>query len=83
MMNPSSEMNLDFSSLLEESVRIHGHLCPGQVLGVRMAMAGLNAVGIHDPKGADRKHIMVFVEMDRCATDAIQSVTAAVSGNDP
>ncbi len=70
----------DFDSLLEESSRIHGHLCPGQVLGVRMAIAGLQAVGISDPKGVDRKNIMVFVEMDRCATDAIQSVTGCSLG---
>jgi len=80
MMNPASTMNFDFPSLLEESVHVHGHLCPGQVLGVRMAIAGLNAVGIRDPRGADRKHIMVFVEMDRCATDAIQSVTGCSLG---
>jgi formylmethanofuran dehydrogenase subunit E len=41
----------DFEALLEESVKIHGHLCPGQVLGVRMAMYGLGKIGIHDPKG--------------------------------
>ncbi|HSW62930.1 MAG TPA: FmdE family protein [Dissulfurispiraceae bacterium] len=70
----------DFPSLLDESARIHGHLCPGQVLGVRMAIAGLKAVAVDDPKGKDRKSIMVFVEMDRCATDAIQSVTGCSLG---
>lgn len=70
----------DFEALLKESVRIHGHLCAGQVLGVRMAMRGLDLAGIADPKGTDRKDIMVFVEMDRCATDAIQSVTGCSLG---
>lgn len=70
----------DFDRLLEESVRVHGHLCPGQVLGVRMSMLGLREAGIHDPKGRDRKNIMVFVEMDRCATDAVQSVTGCSLG---
>ncbi|MEK6582647.1 MAG: FmdE family protein, partial [Nitrospirota bacterium] len=32
---------MDFDSLLDESAKIHGHLCPGQVLGVRMSMLGL------------------------------------------
>jgi formylmethanofuran dehydrogenase subunit E len=71
---------LDFGSLLQESVKIHGHLCAGQVLGVRMSMLGLREIGISDPKGADRKSLIVFVEMDRCATDAVQSVTGCSLG---
>jgi formylmethanofuran dehydrogenase subunit E len=71
---------LDFESLLEESVGIHGHLCAGQVLGVRMSMLGLRESGITDPKGANRKSLIVFVEMDRCATDAVQSVTGCSLG---
>ncbi len=69
-----------FEELLQESVRIHGHLCPGQVLGVRLAMLGLRLVGIDDPKGEQRKDLLVFVEIDRCATDAIQSVTGCSLG---
>ena len=71
---------MNFEDLLEESVKIHGHLCPGQVLGVRMSIVGLREAGISDPKGADRKNIVVFVEMDRCATDAVQSVTGCSLG---
>lgn len=70
-----------FEELLKESVRIHGHLCPGQVLGVRMSMLGLSEIGIKDPKGNDRKSLIVFVEMDRCATDAVQSVTGCSLGH--
>ena len=72
---------MDFGALLEESVRIHGHLCPGQVLGVRMAMLGLREIDIGDPRGNDRKSLIVFVEMDRCATDAVQSVTGCSLGH--
>lgn len=72
---------IEFESLLKESVKIHGHLCPGQVLGVRMSMLGLNKIGIEDPRGKDRKSLIVFVEMDRCATDAIQSVTGCSLGH--
>ena len=72
---------MDFENLLEQSVRIHGHLCPGQVLGVKMSMLGLLEIGIEDPKGKDRKNIIVFVEMDRCATDAVQSVTGCSLGH--
>jgi len=72
--------DLSFNDLLDESVKIHGHLCPGQVLGVRLTMLGLDKVGIYDPKGADRKKLIVYVEIDRCATDAIQSVTGCSPG---
>jgi formylmethanofuran dehydrogenase subunit E len=72
---------IDFKQLLTESIKVHGHLCPGQVLGVRMSMLGLQKVGIFDPKGSDRKSIIVYVEMDRCATDAVQSVTGCSLGN--
>ena len=73
-------MTYNFGELLEESVRIHGHLCPGQVLGVRLSILGLNSIGIDDPRGAQRKDFLVYVEIDRCATDAIQSVTGASLG---
>jgi formylmethanofuran dehydrogenase subunit E len=72
--------DFNFEYLLSESVRFHGHLCPGQVIGVRMAMLGLRASGIHDPRGKDRKDIIVFVETDRCAADAIQSATGCSLG---
>jgi formylmethanofuran dehydrogenase subunit E len=48
----------------------HGHLCAGQVLGVRLAMLGLRELGITDPV-AERKRIVTYVEIDRCMTDAI------------
>ncbi len=71
---------MDFESLLDESVKIHGHLCPGQMLGVKMSMLGLRKISIEDPKGKDKKNLIVFVEMDRCATDAVQSVTGCSLG---
>jgi formylmethanofuran dehydrogenase subunit E len=69
-----------FEKLLDESVALHGHLCAGQVIGVRMAMLALTKLGINDPKGRDRKKLYVVVEIDRCATDAIQSVTGCSLG---
>ncbi len=72
---------LNFETLLQESAKIHGHLCPGQVLGVRMSMLGLREIDVGDPKGRDRKNLIVFVETDRCATDAVQSVTGCSLGH--
>ncbi len=51
----------------------HGHLCAGQVLGVRLAMRGLRELGITDPI-ADRKRLVTYVEIDRCVTDAVALV---------
>ena len=45
-------------ALLREAEIAHGHLCAGQVLGVRMAMLGLELLGIEDPKGRDRKRLV-------------------------
>ena len=70
-----------FEDLLKESVVRHGHLCAGQVIGVRMSMLGCKLIGIENPGvGGWRKKLMVFVEIDRCATDAIQSVTGCSMG---
>jgi formylmethanofuran dehydrogenase subunit E len=55
-------------------------MCAGQVLGVRMAMLGCRAIGIEDPRGTDRKSLIVFVEIDRCAADAVNTVTGCRLG---
>ncbi len=65
---------------LDEAALAHGHLCAGQVLGVRMAMLGLKKLNIEDPKGKDRKRLVTFVEIDRCATDAVAVVTGCRLG---
>lgn len=65
---------------LEDAAVAHGHLCAGQVLGVRMAMFGLKTLGLNDPQGKDRKRIVTFVEIDRCATDAVMVVTGCRLG---
>jgi formylmethanofuran dehydrogenase subunit E len=48
---------------LAEAEKNHGHMCPGQALGVRMAMLGCRLVGIEEPKAG--KRLIVFVEIDR------------------
>ncbi|MBZ5521124.1 MAG: TraR/DksA C4-type zinc finger protein [Acidobacteriia bacterium] len=68
------------SEYLDDAAVAHGHLCAGQVLGVRLAMHGLQQLGIEDPQGKDRKRIVTFVEIDRCATDAIMVVTGCRLG---
>jgi formylmethanofuran dehydrogenase subunit E len=66
--------------LLKECEALHGHMCAGQLLGARMAMLGCSVVGIEDPRGADRKRLIVWVEIDRCMTDAVSAVTGVRLG---
>ncbi|MGH9601132.1 MAG: FmdE family protein [Terriglobales bacterium] len=66
--------------LLRDAEQAHGHLCAGQVLGVRLALAGLDKLGLDDPRGKHRKRLVTFVEIDRCATDAISLVTGCRLG---
>ena len=64
---------------LELAAKAHGHTCAGQVLGVRLAMLGLRELGIEDPL-QDHKRLITFVEIDRCATDAVSLVTGCRLG---
>jgi len=58
----------------------HGHMCAGQILGLRLAIHGVNLLQIDDPAGKDRKRLVSFVEIDRCATDAVPIVTGCRLG---
>lgn len=74
-------LNKTLEQHLEEAAAFHGGDCPGQTLGVRMARAGLEHIGIDDPLSDDwRKNIMVYVEIDRCAADALMIVTGCRVG---
>lgn len=68
----------DFQSLLQTATERHGHLCAGQVLGVRLAMRGLSELEI-DPE-RELKRLIVWVEIDRCAADAVAAVTGCSLG---
>ena len=70
-----------FHLLLTESAEAHGHLCPGQVVGVRMAMLGCRLIGLDDPTRREQiKKLIVYVEMDRCTADAVAHVTGVKLG---
>ena len=72
---------LDSETLLEGSASAHGHLCAGQVVGVRMAMLGCGLIGLDDPRHPDQiRKLIVYVEIDRCAADAIAYVTGVKLG---
>ena len=68
-----------FDELLIDAAAMHrGCVCPGQVLGVRMAMLGCRLLGIDEP--TQEKHLIVYVETDRCMADAIAAVTGCRLG---
>src|ERR1051325_6424931 len=67
----------EYVALAEQA---HGHICAGQILGLRMALYGMKLLGLDDPQGADRKRLVTFVEIDRCATDAVAVVTGCRLG---
>jgi formylmethanofuran dehydrogenase subunit E len=70
-----------FEELLAASVAAHGHLCPGQVVGVRMALVGLRLLNFAIPPTLpELKRLLVYVEMDRCAGDAVAHTTGVKLG---
>jgi formylmethanofuran dehydrogenase subunit E len=69
----------EFNILLEKGRDFHGEVCPGIVMGTRIAMAGLRELGM-DPFQRNRD-LMVYVEIDRCMADAVQAVTGITMGH--
>lgn len=68
-----------FDEYLEMAMTMHrGCLCPGQVLGTRMALLGCDLLGVEPPD--TQKRLFAFVEMDRCFADAIAAVTGCRLG---
>ncbi len=72
--------SLPLDDLLAECGRLHGHMCAGQLLGARMAVLGCRLIGVVDPRGSDRKKLIVWVEIDRCMADAVGAVTGVRLG---
>jgi formylmethanofuran dehydrogenase subunit E len=69
----------DFEYYLKKAGDFHGHLCGGIVLGTKMTLAALKTLGM-DP-GVKNKNLIVFVEVDRCMTDAVQAITGCSVGH--
>ena len=69
---------INLAPLLEISSRGHSHLCPRQILGVRMGLAGLAALGFMDPPA--KKRLLVISESDGCFVDGISAPTRCSVG---
>ncbi|MBI5934200.1 MAG: TraR/DksA C4-type zinc finger protein [Chloroflexi bacterium] len=70
---------MELQLLLEKSSRDHSHLCPRQILGVRMGLAGLSALGFDTPP--DKKRILVITETDGCFVDGLSAATNCTVGH--
>lgn len=66
-------------TLLEQSSARHDHLCPRQVLGARIGLAGLAALGLAAP--VSKKTALVIIETDGCFADGIEVATGATVGH--
>ena len=69
----------DYEILVEKARKFHGGICPGIVMGTRMTIAAMKELGL-DPK--ERSHdLIVYIEIDRCMTDAVQAITGCSLGH--
>jgi formylmethanofuran dehydrogenase subunit E len=72
-------MEIELSTLLSQSASEHSHLCPRQVLGVRMGLAGLKFLGLQAP--LTDKSALVIIETGGCFADGIRAATGATVGH--
>src|SRR5512135_3550111 len=66
---------LSLEELLRLAAEDHSHLCPRQVLGVRMGMAGAALLGLQAPR--TDKRLLVIVETDGCFVSGIEAATGS------
>ncbi|MDR1051946.1 MAG: FmdE family protein [Deltaproteobacteria bacterium] len=68
----------DWHDYLDKASAFHGHLCSGQVLGIRMCLKGLSLLGLSPDDNL--RDLMIFLETDRCMADAAIVVTGVTAG---
>ncbi len=69
----------ELATLLQQSSARHNHLCPRQVLGVRMGLAGFAALGLEAP--LRKKEVLTIIETDGCFADGVEVATGATVGH--
>jgi formylmethanofuran dehydrogenase subunit E len=70
---------MNIKPLLERSMKDHDHLCPRQILGVRIGLAGMTAVGFNEPPV--KKEMLVISETDGCFVDGVIAATGCTVGH--
>ena len=69
----------DYDALFNKAKEFHGHVCPGIVLGTRLTIAGLRELGMNPNEPTH--NLIVYMEIDRCGTDAVQAITGCSLGH--
>lgn len=72
-------MELDLQPLLERSASRHSHLCPRQILGARIGLAGAAALVLEAPR--EDKRLLVILETDGCFADGVEAATGCAVGH--
>lgn len=67
------------SQILSVSAARHSHLCPRQVLGARIGLAGAAALGLEIPR--KDKRLLVIIETDGCFADGVEAATGCTFGH--
>lgn len=70
---------MNIQPLLEKSMQDHDHLCPRQILGVRIGLAGMKAVGFAEPP--TKKQLLMISETDGCFVDGVTAATGCTVGH--
>lgn len=69
----------DMETLLSISASRHSHLCPRQVLGIRMGLAAGEMLGLDLPR--KDKTLIVIAETDGCFIDGLEVATGVSMGH--
>jgi formylmethanofuran dehydrogenase subunit E len=69
----------NYKFLLEKAIQLHGEFCPGIVIGTKMCMAAMEKLGMNPMER--NENLIVYVEIDRCISDAIIAITGCSLGN--
>jgi len=70
---------MDIQHLLDISSRDHSHLCPRQILGVRLGLRGLWSLQLEP--NLNSKRILTIAETDGCFVDGISAATNCTVGH--
>jgi formylmethanofuran dehydrogenase subunit E len=69
----------EYEILFNKAKAFHGHVCPGIVLGTRLTIAGMRELGMDPMKS--QHNLIVYIEIDRCGSDAVQAITGCSLGH--
>ncbi len=69
----------ELQTILETSTARHSHLCPRQILGARIGLAGGAILGLELPR--TDKRLLIILETDGCFADGVEVATGCTVGH--